>query len=111
MTDLVYRYKILTLRMLLDRRLGNDDNENVFAHLDITWERMTDLEREVVDSWVRKLPQDLRRDGPDVADGWERASGDCECSACGLLYRDHPIDTRNKDFELHVTCDGNRWKL
>lgn len=37
-----------------------------------------------------------------------RASGECECSICGLKYFDHPVCS---DGVLHVACDGSLLKL
>jgi len=107
----VHRYKKATLRMLLLRRLGRDLDEGAALELlDKIWICMGDEDRQITDDWVRGLPEALRAEGPPVEDGWERASGDVECSTCGLTYQDHPVDPRD-NFPLHVACDGRRWKL
>jgi len=44
----------------------------------------------------------------------QRASGDCVCE-CGLAYRVHPLDWRERGYDgqayLHILCDGRRVKL
>lgn len=44
-----------------------------------------------------------------------RASGECQCERCGMLYIDHPvIRFRERVFygcELHVLCNADRVKL
>lgn len=99
------------LRMLLLRRLGREADEKVcLGRLEEIWEHMSDEGRVAASAWVAWLPEELRAEGPQVSDSWDRASGDVFCSACKLTYRDHPVDPR-EPFPLVVACDGSRWKL
>jgi hypothetical protein len=103
----VLSYQRETLRGLLCRSVLTDD---ALDRLDELWDAMSPAEQQAADLWVRGLPEPLRRNGPEVMDDWDRASGSAECSVCGLTYLDHPCDPR-ETLQVHVTCDGRRWKL
>jgi hypothetical protein len=37
---------------------------------------------------------------------WYRASGDCRCEHCGLLYREHYNDVEHGEFDKRL-CNGD----
>lgn len=110
---LVLRYKRETLRMLLLRALGREDAERVACErVAEIWHRMDSSTQEAADAWRARLPADMSESGPTIQNvDWERASGLVDCPICGLLYFDHPIDPGDRLLQLHVSCDGRRWKL
>lgn len=55
---------------------------------------------------ARRLARFIPTDGAE--ESFYRASGDCECSVCGLPYIEHP---QHRDNGLVILCDGDWVKL
>jgi hypothetical protein len=74
-------------------------------------------------AWLRTDPEGARklatllmeRANEADTDPILRAGGDCPCYVCGDLYRNHPHDMKQLDYNgkpfLKVRCDGRRLKL
>jgi hypothetical protein len=84
-------------------RCGREQVVNRIEFRYIAPERST---REILRLKLKPLPPARRE--------WYRADGNCLCE-CGAVYRLHPLDPADLDYEghpyMHVLCNGDRVKL